>query len=194
MKKKEAKFPWHASMSQTLELELNVEPDLLAFYIEAFSVHSPAEPPTTLTGDIFEISGGTHLEVLIKPSVIRSDENLKTLLPSERKCFFEGEQKLPFFKTYSRKNCETSQYSSSFSEVCECVPFDFPRNSNTKVCGISDQDFNCFFMFESSFKDSRPEDHLGFLENTCLSPCNSVSYEIEIRESKLRGHEWVCFN
>lgn len=51
--------------------------------------------------EVFEFSEGKVLEILITPIVIKSDKNLLALELSERKCYFEGERKLQFFKVKS---------------------------------------------------------------------------------------------
>lgn len=184
---KRDKFPWHASMSQSLELELFSEPDLIGYYSESFSVHSPDEQPTTLAVDVFEFTGGKHFEVLITPSVITSDESLKKLSPSERMCYIEGDQQLSFFKTYTRKNCESNRFSNLILDVCDCIPFNFLRDPDTRVC--SNFDNQCTWFFLVFFKDSRSTEDFGFPEYPCPPTCDSVSYDIEVRESKLQGHE-----
>lgn len=174
-------------MFDSLELELLVEFDRTAMYAEAFSVHANGELPTTLTPNFFEFIGGRHLEVLIKPSFIRSDDSLKALKPSERMCYFKGEQKLQFFKTYTQKNCELDRFSKNFVDECGCVSFHFPRRSETKVCGIREDEKSCAQKFVNAnlFSISGRNDY------SCLSPCDSISYDIKIRESMLHKNECV---
>lgn len=176
-------------MSDSLELELFVESDPTAIYFESLLVHSPSEIPLTLDAEFFQFDGGKHLEILIKPVVIRSDESLKTLVPSDRSCYFEGERELQFFKVYTQKNCETDRFSNILRAACNCVPFNFPRGNDTKVCGIAKVDKSCVFGFEQDFRNSKPIKFSGQDDSSCLPSCDSVSYDIEIRESRLQGHE-----
>lgn len=92
------------------------------------------------------------------PSVIRSDDSLKMLKPTERMCYFEGEKKLQFFKTYTKHNCDIEFLPilprQLYSELCNCVPFNFPRDSITRLCGIDDLDSDCISHLIDDFKTS----------------------------------------
>lgn len=188
METKEAKFPWRASSLNSLELEFLLVHDELMQFLEAFAVHSTDELPMMLTSiDIYEFSGGKNLEVLITPSVIQSDESLKTLELTDRKCYFEGERRLKFFEVYTKRNCEIECFSNCSLKVCNCVPFDIIRDSDTRVCGIESGEFSCNVDLKNDFKDYRPTGPLASC--SCLSLCDSVSYDIEIRESKFRANE-----
>lgn len=182
---KENSFPWHASASDSLELELFVPPLQTIQFSEAFSVHPPNELPMLLhSSRVFEFSGGRHIEVLITPSAIRSDENLKMLKPSDRLCYFEGEKQLKFFKVYTKRNCEIECHAKIIEslEGCRCVAYDIVRGPDARVCGTLE--FWC---------DNRNErkiyQNFDLTPCNCLPPCNSVSYEISITESKLREKE-----
>lgn len=182
------KFPWHAAVTESLELDLFVDTDFMAQFSEAFTVHPPDEFPMMLqTEDIFEFTGGRKLEVLIAPSVIRSDKSLKALAPSDRSCYFEGERKLNYFKVYTKQNCKIECFSNFVQKICNCVPFDVVRELETKVCGIAAESRDCLLDMEMDFRDYGPTGKLASC--SCLSLCDSVSYDIEIRESKLQGNE-----
>lgn len=177
-------------MSQSLELEVFIEPDPTASYSEAFSLHPPDEPPSTFVEDIFEFVGGKYFEVLITPSVIRADESLKTLSLTDRMCYLEGEKKLQMFKIYTSHNCDMERFHNMATDhVCTCLPFSFPRKSDTRVCGIKPYDLACARNFVEEFQMFNQFEDFGIHDFSCLPPCDSVRYDIEIRESKLRGHE-----
>lgn len=175
-------------MTETLELEIFVDPDRMTQFSEAFTVHPTDELPMKLLAEeIFEFIGGITLDVLITPSVIKSDESLKTLEPSERLCYFEGERKLRFFKVYTKRNCEIECFSNYSRNICDCVPFHIVRDHDTKVCGITKLDLNCQETFRKDFRDYQKTDMLKSC--SCLSLCDSVRYNTEIRESKLKTKE-----
>lgn len=173
LRRKKNEFPWHATSLESLELEMFVEPDPSVQFMEAFSVHSTDELPTALATDLFEFVPGKHLEVVVTPTVIRSDESLKTLKPSERNCFFKRESKLPFFNAYTRNNCKTNRVSYYSLGNCSCVPYNFPRDPNTRVCDISD--LPCVAYFWEYFKNSKPMEDFGLVKFSCLPLCESVS-------------------
>lgn len=178
---KKDKFPWHASSSDSLELELFVPPFNLRQFSEAFTVHPPNELPMLLSPySVFEFSGRRHIEVLITPTVIRSDESLKNLEPSERLCYFEGERMLRFFKTYTKRNCEIERWADFIEsdEYYSCVHFGIVRGPDSMVCGRG--------RYDSNKRVLPPDEQRSY---DCFPPCNSVSYEITITESKLRKDE-----
>lgn len=179
----------HASISESLDLEFTGDPDDETTQLsEAFTVHSTDELPMMLPSEnTFEFGGGRQLEVLITPSVVKSDESLKTLKPSDRLCYFEGERKLHFFRIYTKHNCEIECFSNYSLKTCNCVQFDIVRETDTRVCGVSEDDRKCIFLFKESFRDYS---RTGMLAScSCLSPCDYVNYNIEIRESKFQGEE-----
>lgn len=185
---KMGKFTWHASALDSLELELFVPPEEAFRFFEAFAVHTTDELPFMLnTFNIFEFSGGKHLEILITPNVLTSDKSLKALEPTDRSCYFENERKLRFFKVYTKENCEIECFSNHSLETCNCVPFASVQEPKTRVCGISDEDIDCSYNFRKNFSDYEPTGMLASC--SCLSPCDSVSYDIKVSESKLRENE-----
>jgi hypothetical protein len=74
-----------------------------------FSIHSPLELPKD--SDFIKFDNGMRLNVWITPEIIQADEDLRSLDPNERKCYFEGERKLTYFKTYTKGNCESECFS-----------------------------------------------------------------------------------
>lgn len=185
---KESKFPWHASASESLELDLFIDTDKMLRYSEAFSFHPTNElPMQLLKEDVLEFTGGLNLEVLITPAIIRSDESLKSLKPSERSCYFEGERKLRFFQIYTKQNCQVECFSNFSLQTCKCVPFDTVRSPDTKICGLETEEIYCYSDLKSVFIDARTTKFQASC--SCLSPCNSVTYSFEIREAKLKGYE-----
>lgn len=186
--KRKAKFPLHASASDSLELEIFMPSDEDLEYSEAFYVHPTDELPMLIAEQqTFEFSGGKHLEVLINPSVIKSDNSLKTLAPSDRSCYFEDERKLQFFKVYTKHNCEIECLVNATQAACGCVPFFIVRDADTRVCGISPEDLLCASVMEEDFRGFKLTDEIASC--SCLSPCDLISYDIEIIESQLREPE-----
>lgn len=171
-------------MSDALELEIFAPSDPLTQFSEAFTIHPPDEPPMLLDkNNVLDFIGGKNLEILITPSVITSDESLKILEPSDRSCYMEGEKKLHFFEVYTIRNCEIECFSNCSLHFCKCVPFEFVRDPETKVCGLSGEDQICRYRIDRFYFE-------GMLDYcSCLSPCNSITYNFEIRESKLREDE-----
>lgn len=185
LRNKTAKFPWHGSVTESLDLELFIDPDPRTAYSEGFLVHPTDELPKISRDEVFVFDGGQELEVLITPSVIKSDDSLQSLELSDRSCYFKGERKLRFFNVYTKRNCETECFSKHFLEACNCVPFHVVRDSHARVCGFL-QDGECVMDVESEFTD---DPTIKVTSCSCLPTCESITYNIEVRGSKLRKDE-----
>lgn len=139
----------------------------------SFLVHATNDMPNSFKlSDFVEFGYGISLEVVISPIVVDGDENLRRLSVDERKCYFEGERSLKYFKTYSKGNCEHECRSNQTFERCGCVPFNVIRNSSMDVCGLRGS--ICSDSFEERFDSCN-----------CFSPCSSIDYETEIYSIKL---------
>lgn len=56
-------------------------------------------------------------EISVIPKLIYTSKQLRGYSPEQRKCFFNSERKLRFYKIFSRNNCEwecLSKYSPEF--------------------------------------------------------------------------------
>lgn len=67
-------------------------------------------------------------EISIKPSLIFTAESLRHYRPSQRKCFFDSERSLRFFRFYSQHNCEVECLANFTLKECGCVKFSMPSN------------------------------------------------------------------
>jgi hypothetical protein len=102
------KRPWStgAQMGSKLWAKFyNLDPSPYFCKLSQFSVHSPFELPQVSSFRVFDV--GMKLNVWIKPDIIQTDDDLRSFDPDERKCYFEGERNLTYFKVYTKKNCES---------------------------------------------------------------------------------------
>lgn len=60
--------------------------------------------------------------------MLASDDLKSSHKPEERKCYFEGERQLDFFKTYSKGNCEVECLAKQTVEKCGCALYWMPGN------------------------------------------------------------------
>jgi amiloride-sensitive sodium channel len=56
--------------------------------------------------------------VLITPQITVADDDIRSLSIATRKCYFEGEKKLHFYKIYTQKNCEMECLSDASERNC----------------------------------------------------------------------------
>lgn len=103
--------------------------DNLCRSIEGFkvSLHSPTDVPR-LSKNFFHISLDKLALVSVKPQMITTSPELRNYDPNQRKCYFDGERPLQFFKLYSQNNCELECLSNHTKEACGCVKFSYPSN------------------------------------------------------------------
>jgi acid-sensing ion channel, other len=149
----------------------------------SFLVHSPYEAPAGFEiEEMYQFLYGYDLEVLITPEVIQTDEDLKSIDPKIRGCFFEGERKLKFFKVYTRRNCEfecISDYLASLNDF-NCTQFYMARGNEEKVCDHRQE--TKVRVKAASFM--RPDKNFAidetFKDCNCLDECNSIKYNTEV--------------
>lgn len=98
--------------------------------IQGFNVmfHPPNEGPEVLK-KFYYVSPEKMISLSIRPSTITTQESLRSYTPSVRRCFFDSERKLQFYKQYTQSNCELECLSNYTLAICGCVRFSMPRTS-----------------------------------------------------------------
>lgn len=174
-------------MNDILELGIEFTSNHYDFYEVGFSIHSPDDLPFKLNSEtVFAISNAVHFEILVTPVVVKSDESLKNLDHVDRSCYFENERKLRFFKIYTMRNCEIECFSNFTQSFCNCTPFDVPRSSSDRVCSIFD--VWCMKDLQNRFEDPAASSGATLMSTCrCLTTCDSISYNFEIRDTKIRN-------
>lgn len=85
-------------------------------------VHKTNELPI-YTGDHFYFPYGRASYLTISPELILIDDYLKSSAVEVRHCFLSHENKLKYFKIYTKKNCEQECLSLMMAKTCDCVPY-----------------------------------------------------------------------
>jgi amiloride-sensitive sodium channel len=62
----------------------------------------------------------------IEPVMITTSKRIKTYSPQRRKCYFEEERTLRYFKMYSSANCQLECLTNHTLSSCGCVNFFMP--------------------------------------------------------------------
>lgn len=114
---------------------------------------------------------GSLTETLITSHVMETDKALRNLPPNKRKCYFEDEMKLKYFKVYTQNNWMAECISDRTFKGTGCVPFYFIRNKFMKVCNI---------LGRSRAEKVKNDIISGNLCEECLPSCNQISYETEL--------------
>lgn len=69
------------------------------------TLHTPDEVPRTAS-HFYRIPFDAETLIAITPRGISTSEDLRNYKPKKRQCFFPGEKRLKFFKSYTQANCK----------------------------------------------------------------------------------------
>lgn len=96
--------------------------------IHGFNVmlHPPNEGPQVLK-KYFYLSPGKSVALSVEPKKTTTSNDARAHPPQQRRCYFDSERKLQFYKQYSLRNCELECLSNYTMEMCECVKYSMPR-------------------------------------------------------------------
>ncbi|XP_035790347.1 pickpocket protein 28-like [Anopheles albimanus] len=155
---------------------------------QGFKVHlyPPHQYPRVYT-QFFRVPLGQEVSVSVDPLVIDTSPKIKSYNSNRRKCFYNRERKLRFFKLYTKNNCETECLSNYTLQSCGCVQFSLPRSPEARVCGLGktfccDQALSMLQQMDLLHEMNRSN---NFLERcNCLSSCNTVYYNTEISQAQ----------
>lgn len=88
-----------------------------------------------------------HTKIFITPKLTITSDALRKYTPSQRKCFFDGERRLCFFKIYSQPNCEAECLANFTRSACGCVQFSMP--SIYCIHSVVDKTNTLFCIFDT---------------------------------------------
>lgn len=144
-------------------------------------MHPSDELPLTFEfSDYCQFNYGMLLDILITPEIIETELELKKFPVEVRRCLFEDEHKMQFFKKYSVKNCEAECISKLSLRNCSCVPFDIIRDNNTRVCDSADT--YCANNVAARVRKNLDESIRD--ECNCMPSCNKINYKVSYVESR----------
>lgn len=133
-------------------------------------VHLPHEVLTN-HHQAFFMDYGTQKTFKLQAKSHRSDESLRSYSPSIRKCYFDGERKLKFFKAYSKAHCNVECFANVLLKTCGCVKYWMPRDNQTRVCKFTD--LPCIHRYNEFYTDTER------VLCVCHPSCNDIKYSIE---------------
>lgn len=155
-------------------------------------VHLPCEIPQ-FDKQYYRFPLEKSATMIIRPTMIDTELDLKNYDIHERHCYFENEKKLNFFKNYTRSNCELECLAEFTRRECQCIHFSMPRFRGDKVCDQSQT--KCFeeakkklsiMNMENSLRTSKTYSDRGHIACDCLPACTSLQYEGEISHDDIR--------
>ncbi|XP_070509998.1 pickpocket protein 11-like [Chironomus tepperi] len=174
-------FPWKARSGYNFGLDVTFRMNKLhqgCLNYDSFIIHPSNELP--INAQIVRHEDLATSDVFITPEIVKTDDNLKHVDISLRKCYFDDERSLNYFKIYTQRNCEQECLTEIIYINCGCVPFNYIRNSSVTVC-VYRRFIDCAIRFED-FSNFSEYDHLYPEQGkcNCLPLCNYVSYTYEV--------------
>jgi len=162
-----------AGKSQGLSLILDshsneVSPGTVANDFNGFQIFigTPTEFPAMRDRSIVIEPGYEHFVDMSGFSIV-SDPDLKSVDPKKRKCLFDDEYALDFYKTYTQINCQFECEIKVASGIVDCIPWYMPQDGKSEVCDPWETlDFIKAFKTNVTAEDC---EH-------CLPDCTTYSY------------------
>ncbi|KAG5674934.1 hypothetical protein PVAND_004878 [Polypedilum vanderplanki] len=139
--------------------------------------HMPNEIPTKFH-DYFFSSVGSQFFISMEASFYSHDNSLRDTSPEMRQCYFDGERKLKFFKSYTKAHCDLECLTNFTMKVCNCVKFSMPRMNNTPVCDLIDA--SCYNLV---FRQWPHNDEISINQQmpcNCFPTCSNIKYNTKL--------------
>ena len=152
--------------------------------------HSPNEVPR-FSKQFNRIAFNREVLINLEPEVVITSDVLKSYKPQIRKCYFDGEKTLKYFKTYTKSNCELECLSNFTQTNCGCVKFGMPFDNKTEVCRFEHKD--CAATTELTWMNQKMNCYLSGINDCdcgCLPSCNSIQYKADISQRPFHINEY----
>lgn len=114
-------------------LEINFVFDTWNFDEFCQNIHSGFTAMLILPGEwctykheTFVISLVQETNIQIVSKMITTADGLRNYSPSQRKCFYQSERPLRFFKIYTVHNCKLECLANALKRTCGCVHYSMP--------------------------------------------------------------------
>ncbi|KAF2889034.1 hypothetical protein ILUMI_17139, partial [Ignelater luminosus] len=191
-------FPFHTTLAGSaggFYIDLSISADDINYIcgdtIQGFkvAVHHSGQIPNLDKG-YFRVGLNQDVAVAVKPRAITTSNALRHYKPEKRKCYFEGEKTLKYFKIYDQQNCLMECLTNYTLAYCGCVGYFMPRkwiiNQFMKVCEL--ELVYCMEQANANFLTTGgnaklPETKRNY-DCTCFPSCTSLDFEIEISQSE----------
>jgi amiloride-sensitive sodium channel len=134
--------------------------------------HMPNEIPS-IFNEQFLLPLHYAKKFTIAAKSFKTSKDLQKFKPVVRGCYFDGEKKLKYFKTYTKSHCDYECMTNITLDLCGCVKFSMPRGHDTPVCDLDK--IQCYMDVMASW----PSFNNTLYTCDCLSPCSNLEYNIE---------------
>ncbi|KAG5672929.1 hypothetical protein PVAND_003017 [Polypedilum vanderplanki] len=189
-------FPFRSIKQNVINLEISIK----EFFERKFQFcmnegfgfklffHMPNEIPTTFHKTHFIKNYYTKV-IKLNAKIYNIDKSLQTYPPNARNCYLEGEKRLKFFKTYTKKLCDFECLTNYTLKVCGCIKFTMPKSNDTKVCDIDK--FKCYYEITMSWPNFKIKNYETDVSKNCecLESCTNIEYYIDVEQESLYGDQ-----
>jgi amiloride-sensitive sodium channel len=142
--------------------------------------HLPNEIPTPFHESQF-VKSLYRKFFVINAKFHTTSENLRDYRPEIRRCYFEGEKKLKFFKSYTKALCDFECMTNYTLRQCGCVKFNMPREQQTEVCDLDK--LQCCNDISKSWPNEKESPTDISQDCKCLKPCVDIEYDVGVEHN-----------
>ena len=159
-------------------LHLYIKPEIMTyfkcignyFYI---GLSLPNEIPLGRSDGIF-VNITSLTQIKIGARTIQRNQSIRKYSPEIRKCFFDGEKQLKFFKAYTKVNCDFECLTNFTVKSCGCARFFMPRSQEIRECNI--EDLLCVGKAYTVMNVYKSKIDNFAVPCNCLPSCNRIIY------------------
>ncbi|KAL9702253.1 hypothetical protein quinque_005771 [Culex quinquefasciatus] len=156
-------------------------------------LHSPDEYPVPSLKYVL-LPLEQDITVALRPQILTTAKVLHSYTPKRRRCFFNNERKLKFFRYYNQNNCEVECLTNHTLATCGCVKFSMPRTEGTRVCGTPEM--RCVLDAQSyliqSLAKIKLKETVVVSKCNCMQACSTIEYQTEITQSKYNSWQTLA--
>jgi amiloride-sensitive sodium channel len=139
--------------------------------------HLPNESPTFFSDRNF-VAFNHDKKLSVTAKIYTTSPEMRSYPPKIRRCYYEGEKKLKFFKTYTKNLCDFECLTNYTLRQCGCVKFSMPRSESTKVCDLDK--LRCLNNAINLWPNVDSKEALNDASATCncLEACTNIRYSM----------------
>ncbi|XP_063916929.1 pickpocket protein 28-like isoform X2 [Zophobas morio] len=161
-------------------------------------VHLPTTFPTP-SQEYFRVPLDQKVIAAIQPSMITTSESVRAYNQERRRCYFQTERNLQYFRIYNTVNCDIECLANYTLDWCGCVNFFMPRDNTTDICGGASlectkeaerymQTKNLKRKINNRNKSKRKSKSLEDCD--CLPLCTDLVYDAETSQTDWDWKQW----
>lgn len=140
------------------------------FKIQKVLLYNPIDQPRLKESGLPVMLGRQTTFRIIARS-FEASPNIRHVQRSKRQCIFSDEQKLLFYRYYTRRNCESECDALFFLRLCDCIPYYLPLvYPNASICDVDR--FQCLNNAELEVFDVESSQ----CKELCLPSCHDLIF------------------